>query len=222
MLKINNAGESAEIMVYGEIGDDWGGITARQFAEALAGCKSAKALTVRVNSVGGNVDDAVAIHSLLRNSGKSVTTVVDGMALSSAATITMAGDNIVMAEASVLMIHNAWTICMGDSEKMRKEADVLEMLTNQVAGILSARSGQTVQWVRDKMSAETWMTAAEAKEWGFCTAIDANKTASRAAIHAGRFRNVPQWVKDMRCEEIPEVTWRRNLAARRLGLLDMT
>src|SRR5690554_6488002 len=71
---------AAEILIYGEIGDDlFGGVSARSFADALAKAGRIDTITVRINSPGGNVFDGVAIYNTLRNHKAKVTVAIDGL-----------------------------------------------------------------------------------------------------------------------------------------------
>lgn len=215
-LTVRNDGSEPEIMVYGAIGDDWDGITAKQFAEAMSGI-TAKALTIRINSPGGNVDDGFAIYNRLRQCGARVTTIVDGMALSSAATIAMAGDRRIMGEAAAMMIHNAWGMAIGDAAEMRRQSEVLDMLTGQICSVYSSRSGQTMEWCAKAMNDETWMTPTEAIDRGFATEV-APSTAKMAACDLRRFRNAPQWFRDVVPQQRQPHPWKASLMLKNLEL----
>jgi ATP-dependent protease ClpP protease subunit len=185
--------KTAEIRIYSEIG--FWGMTASDFmAELDAIAADASAIVVSINSPGGDVFDAFAIYNGLRRYAGKVTTRVDGVAASAASLIMMAGDDIVMPENATIMIHNVWTIAGGTAEDLRKAAEMMDKLRD---GIVAAyqRSGQTEADIIAMMDATTWMTAAEALEKGFCTAIEEPvKLAASAEMTAllARHANAPE------------------------------
>ena len=143
---------------------------AKQFVKDLAGV-TAKSIRLRMNSPGGNVFDGIAIYNALKNHPATVNVEVDGLAASIASIIAMAGDSIHMAKNAFLMIHNAWALAIGDSEEMRKMADVLDKIDTTMMRTYAERTGATQRDIRQMMTDETWMTADEAKEMGFCDTV---------------------------------------------------
>lgn len=162
------ADEVAEILIYDEI-SSWG-VDAKEFVKDLAGVKAAT-IRLRMNSPGGNVFDGIAIYNALKSHPASVHVQVDGLAASIASIIAMAGDSIHMAKNAFLMIHNAWALAIGDSEEMRKMADVLDKIDTTMVKTYVERTGSNQRDVRRMMSEETWMTADEAKEHGFADSV---------------------------------------------------
>ena len=112
--------ETAEIRIDGVIGGDWfgDGVTAKDFITKLNGIKQ-KNIVLHINSPGGSVFDGFAIYSALSASGKNVKIVVDGLAASIASVIAMAGDEIEMPESSYLMVHNPWSLTVGNAKNMK-------------------------------------------------------------------------------------------------------
>jgi ATP-dependent Clp endopeptidase proteolytic subunit ClpP len=170
--------ETLEIDVYDVIGDSWMGepVTAKSVRGALKGAKSAKQITLRVNSAGGDVFDGFAIYHLLSEHPARVVAHVDALAASMASVIIMAADEIHIAPSAMVMIHNPWTFAMGDAEDLRAGAELLDKLRGQIADAYVARTGIERDEVLALMDAETWMTAAEAKERGF---VDVVKSAKK-------------------------------------------
>jgi ATP-dependent Clp protease protease subunit len=158
----------AEILLYDEIG--YWGVTAKDFVNALAAAGDGP-LTLRINSPGGDVFDGLAIYNALRARKAPVTVVVDGLAASAASFIAMAGTTVSMAEQSMLMIHNAWGICMGDRNDMLDMAAVMEKIDGQLGDIYAKKSGKGSAVIRGMMDDETWFTSSEAKDAGLCDAI---------------------------------------------------
>lgn len=126
-------------------------------------------LTVRINSYGGSVSEGLAIYSLLSDFKGHLKTVVDGFACSAASVIFMAGEERVVPENGLLMIHNAWTEARGDSNAMRKIAEDLEKITQPSLNIYVSKTGQSEEKIKEMMDREEWITSKEAYELGFST-----------------------------------------------------
>jgi ATP-dependent protease ClpP protease subunit len=172
--------ETLEIDVYDVIGESWfsDGVTAKDVRKTLKAAPNAKTIKLRVNSGGGDVFDGFVIYNLLAEHGARVVAEVDGLAASMASVILMAADEIHAAKSAMVMIHNPWSFAMGDGDDLRGAADVLDKMRGQIAGVYVARTGLELARVLDMMSAETWMTADEAKEHGF---VDYVKPAKKKA-----------------------------------------
>lgn len=141
------AGE-AELMIYGDIGENWWGesVTALAVVEQLNALSAdTQLINVRINSYGGSVSDGLAIYNALRRQsarGTKIVVTIDGVAMSSAATIAMAGDEVLMPDASMLMIHAPWGGAVGNANEMRAYADVLDVFSEAMAGAYAAKSGK--------------------------------------------------------------------------------
>src|SRR5690348_3929819 len=134
-----------ELLVYGDIGDSWWGesVTALSVVQQLQALDAGVTqINVRINSYGGSVSDGIAIYNALkRHSAKKVVTV-DGVAMSSASLIAMAGDEIQMPATSLLMIHAPWGMAQGNAQDMRVMADVLDTYASAMAGAYAAKTGK--------------------------------------------------------------------------------
>jgi ATP-dependent Clp protease protease subunit len=167
-------GARGALYLYDVIGEDpytGGGVTANMVAQALAGMRNVAALDVYVNSPGGDIFEAKAIHSLLRRFKGECVVHVDGIAASAATFIAMAGDRIVTAPAANWMIHEVWARAAGNAADHRALADSLDVENRLFAETYAARTKQSVEDVLAWMAVETWMTAAEAKQRGFTDEI---------------------------------------------------
>lgn len=178
------AATSAEILVYGDIGESWYGdtVAASDFVREVAAL-DVEQITIRINSYGGSVTDGIAIFNALRRHPAAVTTVVDGIAASVASLIAMAGDTIEMAENALLMIHAPWLgYTSGNAVDLREQADMLDTYADAMATSYASRSG-------DKPGAlalltdgkDHWYTAEEALAAKF---IDATVAALPLAASA--------------------------------------
>ncbi|KAI5912314.1 Clp protease ClpP [Azoarcus sp. PA01] len=171
----------AEVAIRGYIGE-WG-VNDRDFIAQVEALGDVKELTVRINSRGGEVDHALAIFNFLRAHAARVTVRVDGVAMSSGSIIAMAGDEIIMPANTVMMIHNPWNYAAGTAKDLRKAADDLEAFEAALLETYVARTGKSADEIRALLDEDTYMTAAEALEHGFCDTVEAIGKKS-AAAHA--------------------------------------
>lgn len=162
------AADTAEMLIYSEIG--YWGITAQDFKTALDGI-TASTINVRINSPGGDVFDGLAIYNSLKAHPATINTFVDGWAASAAAFIMLAGDTVSMAENSMAMIHKAWGVGIGNADDMLALNGVLNKIDGQIAGMYAAKTGKTPDECLASMAAETWFTAAEAKDYGLIDCV---------------------------------------------------
>jgi ATP-dependent protease ClpP protease subunit len=160
--------DSADIYVYDEIG--YWGVTAQDFVTAL-NAVTASSINLHINSPGGEVFDGVAIYNALEQHPATVTSYVDGIAASAASFIAMAGDTVVMARNATMMIHDASGMCIGDANTMRQTADLLDKISNTIAGIYAEKTGGDVADWRATMQETAWYNADEAKAAGLADQI---------------------------------------------------
>ena len=178
-----------EIILYGDIGFD---ITAKEFSDELKALGDVSEITVRINSFGGDVFDGVAIYSRLIDSGANIIVFIDGIAASAASVIAMAGNEIHIGEAAFIMIHDAWTLTMGNAADLRKTAAQLEAVSEQTAGIYQRRTGQELAKIRQMMADETEFNAEQAVEFGFATDIfEAERLAAHYDPERHHFKRPP-------------------------------
>lgn len=182
--------KTGEVDIYSDIG--FWGVTAAGFKAALKDMGAVDRLVVNINSPGGDVFDGIAIYNELVGHSADVTVRVTGLAASAASVIAMAGDRIEMGANAFLMIHNAWTVAMGDHRDMRQTADVLEKINSKLVQTYAKRSGQDENEIRDMMDEETWLDSGDAIELGLADAsFDDSETDASASIDVSRFQNVP-------------------------------
>ena len=148
----------------------------------------AEEVNVHINSYGGEVSEGLAIYNVLKNSNKKVKTYCDGFACSAASVIFMAGDERIMNSASLLMIHNAWSIGYGNANELRKQADDLDKITQASVNAYMSRVSISEEELKTKMDEESWITAEEALVDGFATSVleTENTQISQSAFRAIR------------------------------------
>lgn len=167
----------------------------------------AKNLNVHINSYGGAVAEGLAIYNTLKNHSAHITTICDGFACSAASVIFMAGDKRIMNEASLLMIHNAWTYASGNADDLRKEAEDLDKITEASVNAYMSRVSISEEDLKKKMDDETWITAEEAVADGFATGImeDDDEGAKQSAMKSIRERLIEGIAPAQSSEETLEV-----------------
>lgn len=146
-----------------------GGISPRQFMSALSATTGP--VTIRVNSPGGSVFGAQAMVAAMRAHGEPITVQVDSLAASAASVIASEAAHLVMTPGSMLMIHKAWGMAIGNEEDMRGTADLLAKIDGQIADTYARRSDGDKEEYLALMAAETWFTAEEAVAAGLADEV---------------------------------------------------
>ena len=186
------AAAEADIYLMDEIGG-WG-VTAGEFVSALQQV-DAKKINLHINSPGGDVFDGVAIYNALAKHPAAITVYIDGLAASAASFIAMAGDEIIACRGSMLMIHDASGFCMGPAGEMRSMADLLDKVSDTIAGIYATRTGKPADGWRAAMLATTWYMADEAVAAGLVDRTedveDPEATATAQAWARTMFNRTP-------------------------------
>lgn len=178
--QFTNEAESVSLKIYDTIGDDgWGGgVTTKDVEDCLNEANN-KPLNIYINSYGGEVFEGFAIYNILKRYSGYKTVYIDGIGASIASVIAMSGDKIVMSEASMLMIHNASGVCIGNAEEMQKVVNALEQMNEVIRDVYKARTNLDDEKLIQLMDNETFMSAKECLEYGFCDAILENNTEDR-------------------------------------------
>lgn len=186
--EVHAASESdTSISIYDSIGENWDGtgITAKRISGILRNIGD-KDITVNLNSPGGDFFEGVAIYNLLREHKAKITVRVMGLAASAASVIAMAGDDILMGDGAFLMIHNAWTVAIGNRHDMVDAAALLEPFDAAMAKLYASRSGMSEAAVATLLDEETWLDADQALKDGFATGrIDKADVARDEPAKAG-------------------------------------
>lgn len=183
-----------DINVYGPIGKAWDedAVSASQFAAALKEA-GGEDVCIHINSVGGDVFDANAMSETLRGYKGRSTASIEGLAASAASYFALTADEVVINPSALVMIHNPFTFAYGNAEEMRKTADMLDKVRSTISGQYAAKTGMEVADIESLMDEETWLTAEDAVEKGFC---DRMTTAEPIAACLDselvkRFKHVP-------------------------------
>ena len=176
----------ADIYIFDEIGAY--GLNAQSFIDEIKPFKNA-ALNIHINCVGGDVFDGMAIYNVIKKRTARTTVYIEGIAASMGSVIALAGDEVIMAENSLFMIHNAWGGAMGEATEIRKTAALLDKISGEIADIYTKKTNLPYNRVKEMMDEETWLSADEAYNLGFIDSIsDAIKVAAKYDV--SKFKNI--------------------------------
>lgn len=194
--QMKQAGDTLELYIYSTVESDrwWkeSETSAAHFRDMLAEHSDAKEIKVYINSLGGSVMEGIAIYNQLKRHAAKKIVYIDGFACSIASVIAMAGDTVIMPKNTVMMIHNAWTIAMGNAAELRKAADDLEIINHASKQAYLEKSGGkiTEEKLTELLDAETYLTAEQCIELGLADSFSAddsrNDTGSTAKGQAAQ------------------------------------
>lgn len=191
--------ETAEITLYASIGESFweDSVSAKSFSEELKKLPSTiKNLNIRINSPGGSVFDGMTIYERLKQYKAKKTVYIDGMAASIASVIALAGDEIIIGEGAMMMIHKPWAFVAGNAIEMEKTIELLDKIESQMIGIYARKTGLSQSEISKMLMDDFWMTADEAVDLGFATKISEPASQLKMAAcfmeKADWFRNKPK------------------------------
>lgn len=169
----NDEEKSAELILYGSIGSDeyWDDISDKAFKQDIENLGDVENITLHINSPGGSVFSAVAIANTLKNHKAKITANIDGLAASAATIITSACDTVKMPKNALFMVHNPITFAYGNNQDMQKTLEMLNKVKNSIIETYLNKAKTDKETLSELMDNETWMSAEEAKEYGFIDEI---------------------------------------------------
>lgn len=170
------ASDNPTISIFDRIGVDYegNGVSATRVAAALRSIGN-KAVTVEINSPGGNYFDGVAIYNLLRRHSQPVAVQILGIAASAASIIAMAGDTVAIAHNAEIMIHQAQGVFFGNADDMEAAIATLRKLDGAMADTYAARTGKPLEELLAMMKAETYIGGQDAVDAGFADEVMARE-----------------------------------------------
>lgn len=186
--------DESEVILYDIIG--WPFNDAGEFVRALAGI-TAKTITVRINSPGGDVFDSMSIFNALQSHKSKIVTRIESLAASSASFIALAGKEVQAYRNAMVMIHEPFVLTVGNQYDLRDIADVLEKISGNMVDLYAQNTNIGKRELKDMMKAVTWFTAKEAKDRGFVDTIIDGK-AVKAQFDLSMFANVPEGIEGQR------------------------
>lgn len=170
--------DSGEMYIYGDIVDEkWfeEDVTPKTIRDALSEIGAVKNLDIHINSYGGSCVAGNAIISILDNyrkkNGTSLNVYIEGIAASMGSGIASVGDKVYMADNSLFMLHKPLCMAYGNADDLEKTIHVLEKTEDALVQNYMRRFNGTEDELRQMLSDETWLSANEAKEYGFVDEI---------------------------------------------------
>lgn len=174
-LFVDEEAKNATITIYGDITSyPWieSDVSSHNLSKQLEKLENVETIDVFINSYGGEVSEGIAIYNALKRHNAKIVTHCDGFACSIASVIFAAGDERLMNESSILMIHNPYTCVSGDAEEFRKQAEALDKLTSLSVQVYKRISSLSEDEIKEMMNKETWILPEEALSYGFATSIE--------------------------------------------------
>ena len=197
-------GTEAHLDIYGDI-TSWpwleSDVSSYLLSRQLAELVDVSTIYVHINSYGGEIAEGLAIYNALKRHKAKIVTTCDGFACSISSVIFMAGDDRIMCDASLLMIHNPWTLAAGNAEELRKTAGDLDVMATASIAAYMACVNITEEEVVALMDAETWIGSMDATLMGFATSIedfvsDKPTQSARAAMSKKLLEEPKQYILD--------------------------
>lgn len=199
--------KTIEVYLYGEIG--YWGITSSDFVrDLLAVDDGISPIVVAIDSIGGDLFDGIAIHNALSRLGERCTARIDGACYSAASVAAAGAHRVQMADNALFMIHNPWTFAAGDSEDLRKVADMMDKAFDGIVASYQHRP-LTIDdaELRRLINEETWLTAPEAQAHGFVDEVLTGDYPGFSNSHCkilNRYQHPPQAALDLLASTEPE------------------
>lgn len=197
----NQTSSSADLYFYGDIcsstWDLWQNedMCPQDVADFLNSLVGVQEINMYINSGGGDSFAGLAIYNMLTRNPAKKNCYIDGLAASAASAIAMAGDILIMPPGAQLMIHNAWTIAMGDANDFRAVADTLDKVSQSYVDVYSANSLDdiTSDQIKQMMDNTTWLTGTEATQYFKNIQIEGTQIAAYAdSQYFSKYKTVPQ------------------------------
>lgn len=214
-----------ELVLYGPVSDTtwWGDeITPKQFAEDLAALGDIHTLNVYVNSYGGDVFAAHAIRSQLKRHQATVIAHIDGVAASAMTVILTGADKVIAPRNAMYLVHHPLNVLWGyyNAADMRAMAEDLDRVAESIIAAYEEKTGLDHDTISELMDNEEWMTAEEAKEWGFIDEVEETKAVAASLtgdifnigglkMDISRFSNFPRERFDAKANRVKPITQNR-------------
>ncbi len=226
---LNENTDEAVIEIYGQIGyEGWDREDDENTARLMSGelnrikALNAKRITVKINSLGGEVNHALAIHDMLAEHPAAVTTQINGLCASAATIIAMAGTERKMSRNALFLIHQCSAyIGRANEERLAQELETQKTVNGRMLDIYHTTCKGREAEISDLLKANNgqgrWLTATEAKDLGFVTDIY-NETRKSARYSLSAFADnglpaLPEEYADLAVMDDARSPWQSVLEA---------
>lgn len=213
-LRVENKAGADHVYLYDVI-DSYFGASADSLIKAMSGLKD---FSLHINSPGGDVFEGTAMAAAIAAHPGKVTAYIDGIAASAATRVALAAAEVRIVDSGMFMIHNSWTIALGNKSDIRSTADLLEKIDASINADYAKKTGKTTEEIAALMDAETWFSAQEALDAGFVDAIDSSSQNAKS-WDLSAYQNAP---KPKEPDEQQLIANQRAINAKRLQLLQIT
>ncbi len=221
-LRAETEETQATVYLHGVIGGWWGDIDETQFATTLASL-DVNEIHLRIDSPGGDVFAARSMMTAISQHKAKVIAHVDGLAASAATGICMACDEVEITQGAGFMIHNAWTIAIGNKADMQDTSNLLGKIDAGLVNDYARRTGRSADEITAWMDAETWFTADEAVDNGFADrVVEVVGKRTSNAWNLSAYQNAPKPAEPPQPNDQDDETLlaHRNELERRFSLLE--
>lgn len=180
-FRVENSAGRAKLYVYDVIGGF--DLDAATFVQAVHQITD-PVIDLHVNSPGGFVFDAVSMFEALRGHPAKVFTHIDGLAASAASFLALAGDDIDIARGGRMLIHDAQGVAIGSPAEVHEYGDLLDTISDDIAGFYADRAGGSPASWRTAMRATTQYSAQQSVDVGLVDRVAGDATSARVSVDA--------------------------------------
>jgi ATP-dependent protease ClpP protease subunit len=164
----------------------------KQYVRQILAQYKGQPVNVRVNSLGGSLDDALDIAARFNEHG-DVTVFMFGYCASAATVLALGAKKTVIDENAFYLVHKVmnwvdiWDTLNADQlqdlidelEKNKRDNEKMDLV---LAKMYAKKSGHTANEIMAVLKEAAWLTADEAKNWGFVDEIGTGLKYAPAAI----------------------------------------
>lgn len=198
--------DGAHVYVYDVIDSYWGA-SASALVAAL-GDAGGQTVHLHINSPGGDVFEARAMAAAIVAYGGDVIAHIDGVVASAATYLALSANEVRMTDGGLFMVHNSWTLAMGNATELLATAALLEKIDGTIAADYANKTGASAEQIKMWMDAETWFTAQEAMDAGFIDAIDPSSKngEKKARWNLSAYENAPKLEEEDPPQEVEDLS----------------
>lgn len=205
-IEIKNQTENtADLYFYGDIvSESWQSewyeddMCPKDVVKFLEQLDNVSTINVHFNSGGGAVFAGIAIGRILKNHSAEVIGYDDGIAASIAGVMLMYCDKVIVPRDAMFMMHKPLTICIGNADDMRKEADILDQCQKIILNVFmdKVKEGVTEDQIDELINKETWLNGEELQKYfNIELSSEMRVAASCESEYFDKYSHVPDVLK---------------------------